>query len=289
MSYSPPSRWLYAGLLLGALASVNTLLVQNQGEIPKDAVASVDGQLVKKKAYLDYLDLIAADKKSAMTTKDERQILDRMIDEKLLIRRALDIGLTESSATVKKAIVQEMMQYMLSQSDVEEPSRQELEAFFIANQGYFTPPSRLQVRLLQYQEQAQAQRAFALLQNGGTLEQAEALAGWKKGIPIPGAMLPLHKLTQYIGPALTQLSKNMDSGEFSEPQVYQSSYALLIVVKKRISPASKFEESLALVKAEFSRRQGDNAVREYMQSLREEAKIVLNEDFLQELKAIRPQ
>ena len=55
---------------------------------------------------MEQLDAVRADRRSDLSKEQERQILERLIDEELLIQNALETGFANSDRSVRSTIVQ---------------------------------------------------------------------------------------------------------------------------------------------------------------------------------------
>ena len=126
---------------------------------------------------------------------------------------------------------------------------------------------------LAYQRVAAGEDFFSVKQQ---LSSPEVLS-------IPNSPLPPNKLRQYIGPALTEAALAMQSGTISEPLEDGNGYTLLYVTGNETAQARPFDEIKDLVASEYRRRAGDNMLRDYLQRLREQADIRIDEKFLSQL------
>eukprot|EP00481_Brizalina_sp_1-RS-2013_P003034 TRINITY_DN8201_c0_g1_i1.p1 TRINITY_DN8201_c0_g1~~TRINITY_DN8201_c0_g1_i1.p1 ORF type:complete len:110 (+),score=7.49 TRINITY_DN8201_c0_g1_i1:174-503(+) len=97
------TRLLIVGAILGLLLAATGLLNQPV-QLDKTAAAIVNGKLISKQDYLNYLSLLAKDKRNPLTDNDRRHILNRMIEEQLLVARGIDIGLAESRTPKKNQV-----------------------------------------------------------------------------------------------------------------------------------------------------------------------------------------
>ena len=68
-----PGLILILGALLGACLAASGILEAPKPELGKELVARVNGEYIGKSDYLDYLELLARDKRNPMSTQDRRQ------------------------------------------------------------------------------------------------------------------------------------------------------------------------------------------------------------------------
>ena len=83
------------------------------------------------------LEGLAKDKRSPLTQSDEMYVLERMIEEELLIKRAIDLGMLENNPMARGTIVQQMIKTIISENDRYEIPDQDLINFFEENIGFF--------------------------------------------------------------------------------------------------------------------------------------------------------
>ena len=88
---------LVAGAALGLGAAMWSALGVNEA-VNKygDAIAVVDGVPIPRAVYDTAVAGLASAKRNPLTETEKREALDRIIDEELLLRRAVELGLAES-------------------------------------------------------------------------------------------------------------------------------------------------------------------------------------------------
>lgn len=277
---------LAAGACIGIILAASGILEPAGPELATETIARVGDDRISKQEYLTYLDLLAQDKRNPLTAEDQRHVLDRMIDEKLLLARGLDIGLPQSSPRVRKTIVQQVMQSILAEVSTEEPGDRELQNFYAENLAYFARPPRTQLRRLVFRDrdtdsaQDLAEQAWDALEQGETFEQVRADYAAEDMLPLPGEALPDHKLLQYLGPTLTETAKTMAAGSHSRPIQTGGNLVILQVLYKQAMEPLPFEEVRDRVAMEYERRRGDEALAEYLDDLRRQSDVRVDEDFL---------
>lgn len=278
---------LLAGAGLGiALAAAGIVVgVGDPTALPRDAIAAVDGVAIPADLYARTVDGLARDKRNPLTDQDRAHVLQRLIEEELLVQRGVEIGLVSSAPRVRKAIVAAMIESIVADVESREPSPDELRAFFEENAAYFTGGPRIQVERMVFragedgtpEALARARSARVMLSR----EPAEAVRERLADAPVlevPGVPLPVHKLREYLGPTLVEQAQALEPGVWSDPLETPRGAVLLRVVE-RTEPVTPAYESVApQVEAEFRRREGDAALRGYLEGLRAEADVALAAD-----------
>jgi hypothetical protein len=255
------------------------------------AVATVNTKTIRKEDYLHYLTLLAKDKRNPLTGADHRHILNRMIEEKLLIERAIDIGLVESDSNVRNTISNAMIQTVIAEISNSAVSDRDLEAFYRANKHYFSTPARIQLQRISFnnrdknQARLQAEVAKQHLLNGISYRQIIREMGSSDRVEVPNTLLPPNTLQQYIGPTLTAHALTMNPGDISEPLEDGNGYSLLLLIAHQKAKPKPLADVRDLVSNEYRRRTADKALQNYLQQLREQADITIDEDFLNSLES----
>lgn len=95
---------LAAGALLGLAAAGAALLAPRAGPaaLPDDVVAVVNGAPVRSADYRRAVAALAADRRDPLGDADRRFVLERLVDEELLVQRALELGLARHDRRVRK-------------------------------------------------------------------------------------------------------------------------------------------------------------------------------------------
>ncbi len=133
--------WLLtAGGVVGILLGIAAALSERGPTIsvlPDGAIALVNGRPIREEDYARAVALVEGDKRTEITAEDRDHILDRLIEEELLIQRGIAIGLVDSNRSVRKAITQAMLTSIVTESVSVQPSEDELRAFYAENLSLF--------------------------------------------------------------------------------------------------------------------------------------------------------
>ncbi len=72
---------------------------------------------MRAEAYERVLAALAADSRNPVDDADKRRLLDRLIDEELLVQRGLELGLASSDGAVRKAVAGAMIESIVAEAD----------------------------------------------------------------------------------------------------------------------------------------------------------------------------
>ncbi len=274
-------NWLLAtGALVGLVLATAGVVERSDDpgrDIPADAVAVVNGRAISRADYERALAALAGERRQVIDEDSlRRHVLDRLIDEELLIERGIELGLAGRDPRVRTDLSAAVIGLLVAGADDERrtPGEAELADFYRRNTDYFATPARYRV----------AQRAFA------TADEARAAAAdWAAGahmpaggipLPIPDALLPASKVRDYLGPTRTRIVLELNPGAVSEPIRDGAGYLLLRLVEFKPGARRPFEEVRELVRSEYLRRSGERRVRDFLDGRREDAVIHIAEERL---------
>jgi hypothetical protein len=210
------------------------------------------------------------------------------------LARGLEIGLPQSSPQVRKAIVQELIQSILAEVSSEAFDDVELRQFYQDNMAYFTSPPRTQLRRLVFRDrgetsaQALAEEGWQQLQQGQSFARVRERFAAEDPLPLPAEPLPDHKLLQYLGPSQTAIARQMQAGAYSRPIAAGANRVILQVLHKQAMAPGAFADIRDRVAAEYERRRGDQALAAYLQQLRQQADIAIDDAFLDSIAPAPP-
>jgi len=132
--------WLLAmgsmvGILLGVVVALHKS--SSAATFPDGALVSVNGKPIREEDYARAVASVERDKRAEITDEDRVRVLDRLIEEELLIQRGIAVGLVDSDRSVRKAITQAMLASIAAESAGAQPSEDELRTFYAENPALF--------------------------------------------------------------------------------------------------------------------------------------------------------
>jgi parvulin-like peptidyl-prolyl isomerase len=281
--------WLALGAAAGLTCAAVALLASGPGDgsLPPDAAASVNGTVIRLEELDRAVAGVAADRRDPIGPAERAHVLDRLLDEELLVQRGLELGLAEHDRRVRGDIVSAVIELAVSQANEEEPSDAEVSAFYEENRGYFSRTDRLMVRQLlvraepvrsEQEARARAEEAARRLRAGEGFAAVDEALGDPQVAPVPRDLLPETKLREYLGPTAARAAASLEVGGTSDPQRTASGYAVLQLIERAPGFAPPLAEVEPEVRAELRRRAGDRALRAYLDELRERADVRVRDE-----------
>ena len=262
---------LIFGLIIGVFLAANSI-VQESNLIEDDWVANVGGVQISKEKYYSQLEGLARDKKNPITEKDKNYVLERMIEEELLIIRAKELGLFENNQIVRGSIIQQMIKLIISENYLESVEEETLRKFYEQNIGFFSSASRLRLQQIYFSNlsgdsKERSDEAFEYLKEGVSYDEVSQMAD-QSALTIPNSMMNLSKVREYIGPTLMNLARRLEPGEFSVPMEVAGGHKIIYLFDKELSEPEEFDSIQPKILKEYQRRRDDNSLREYLEDLK---------------------
>lgn len=287
------AQWLLAlGAAIGLATAAGSLLLEGQarvGELSNENVASVNGVPIRTNHFLRAVEGLASDRREPLSEDDRRHVLDRLIEEELLVQHALDLGLAQRDRRARSYLVSSVLDSIVAETAGYDPEPGEVEAFYEENADYFARPGRLHVQQIfislpetaddddEAAAMARAQSAAERLRDGEDFAELRAELGDREIAGIPDVPLPPVKLREYIGPSGLRVARTLETGDVSDPFRSPQGVHVLWMVKKDDVVFPPLAEVEVQVRAEMKRRAGDLALRENLDDLRAQAEVVVAE------------
>lgn len=240
--------WTSRALLIAGLVGFGAAVLMALGPwrgtaMDRQSIVQINTAVISRSNYAQALAALSADKKSPLTPADKAHVLDRLIDEELLLQRALELGLAQSDGSSRKALVQAAIQFATLEADGKLPDDAELERFYQARPTLFAAPPLVSVKI-------------------------DAPSGSKKFGPMPS-----DKLADYVGPDIAARAARLPAGTASAPLVLDGERVTLTVLQ-RVSPAQpKLADIRPQLQQAWQRDAADRALDSYLKTLRDQARI----------------
>ena len=284
---TPSEHARRARLLLGlgaaaGLAVVAVGLLSPARGLPAHAVARVNDSLIGSGEYERAVAALAADRRSVPSEADRQHVLDRLIDEELLVQHALDLELPRHDARVRADLVAAVIQAVLATVSDTDPSDAELEAFHQEHADYFARPGRARIAQILVRSEpvrspeqalARAREAARRLRTGEAFALVKSELGDAEVARLPDTYLSPAKLREYLGPSATRAALALAPGEVSDPVSSAQGYTLVWSLGREPGVTPELAEIEAEVRSEWVRRAGDAALRGALDDLRRRAEI----------------
>jgi len=286
-----PTPWLlFVGAAIGlALATFGLLEPRNGPQtLSPEAAAQVGERTIRRVDYERVLAGVERDLRNPLDQSIRRLVLDRMIDEELLVQRALELGLAAIDRRVRGELTSGLMDSIVGEADADDASESEVARHFEENIDFFTRPGRLHAQTVYFSSRSDGRRqegsaveragqAVTRLRAGENTSEIESRLGDPQVSPLPNGMLPPSKVRDYVGPIILQTLEVLKVGEWSEPIESGGGFYVARVIEREPQIIPAFEQVEDLVRQDLKRRRGDQALRDYLDDLRTRTPVAINE------------
>ncbi len=239
--------WLLAGgMLVGAAMAVFYIArVPDKAAPVADVAVWVNDRAISGEAYEQALAAVARDRKSGeLRPQDRQRVLDRLIDQELLIDRAIELGLHERDPQLRNQLTTAMIDFLVRQAEdgARAASEAELREFYQSESFRFErdPAYRIHVE--------------------------------GSAIPLPDGFLLPKEIEQRLGPTAASKVIALEVGA-STTIATQSGDLVLTLVERRGGGVARFEEAREAVEAAYLRARAETAVREFLDAARDRSDI----------------
>lgn len=246
-----------------------------------DAIAVVDGTPIPRAVYDSAIAGLESAKRNPLTDAEKREALDRIIDEELLLRRAIELGLAESDPASRKALVNAMLQFSVADAAKLEPTDEELRRFYADRPKLIAPQPLLTVRAASFAntELDAIVRVQTALRDGKPFETAATAAGASLMLLPKGPIVPA-KIAEYTGASIRDIALTLENGQTAGPIEVGRRVVFVHVVDRIDAPPPPLEDVRDLVAEEWRKRKSEEAFETYVTALRSRARVSIAADAL---------
>ena len=246
--------------------SLNSVIFETNFQL-NQAIARVGEKEISRQRFEEIIKVLDDQSNSELTLEKKNLIRERLIDEELLIQRAIELDLVRNDSLVKGNVIQTMFQYIINSSELAEPSETELRDYFNKEKNYFSSGKRYKLRNYTFRNLGDAEIARnSLTQNN--LENFLKLVETENAIDLPNVFLTPQKIRDYLGPKVLEELPSLEKGGFSNVFEINQVPSIVICIDILLDNNPKFEEIAEQIKNKFIRDREDSLVKEYIENLR---------------------
>ena len=246
--------------------SLNSVIFETNFQLDQ-AIARVGEKEISRQKFEEIIKVLDDQSKSELTLEKKNLIRERLIDEELLIQRAIELDLVRNDSLVKGNVIQTMFQYIINSNESAEPSEAELREYFSKEKNYFSSGKRFKLKNYTFRNLRDAETARNSL-NQGNLESFLKLVETENSIDLPNVFLTPQKIRDYLGPKVLEELPSLEKGGFSNIFEINQVPSIVICIDVLMNNNPKFEEIIDQIKNKFIRDREDILVKEYIENLR---------------------
>ena len=246
--------------------SVNSVIFETNFQLDQ-AIARVGEKEISRQRFEEIIKVLDDQSNSELTLEKKNLIRERLIDEELLIQRAIELDLVRNDSLVKGNVIQTMFQHIINSNELVEPSEAELREYFSKEKNYFSSGRRYKLKNYTFRNLDDAETAINLL-NQSDLESFFKLVETESAIDLPNVFLSTQKIRDYLGPKVLDELPSLEKGGFSNIFEINEVPSIVICIDILLDNNPKFEEIAEQIKNKFIRDREDSLVKEYIENLR---------------------
>ena len=246
--------------------SLNSVIFETNFQLDQ-AIARVGEKEISRQKFEEIIKVLDDQSKSELTLEKKNLIRERLIDEELLIQRAIELDLVRNDSLVKGNVIQTMFQYIINSNELAEPSEVELREYFSKEKNYFSSGKRFKLKNYTFRNLRDAETARNSL-NQGNLESFLKIVETENSVDLPNVFLTPQKIRDYLGPKVLKELPSLEKGGFSNILEINQVPSIVICIDVLLDNNPKFEEIIDQIKNKFIRDREDSLVKEYIEHLR---------------------
>jgi hypothetical protein len=282
-----PLAAVVLGLVLAALGMFRGAPVP-LAEVPPGYVALVNQKGVLMSDLITQVETATMKRFDEATPEEKRRVLRSMIDEELLVQRALLLDLPETTIEVREAMQQGVEAQVAEPYWSLPPSDTELRAYYDKTRADYTNDGTMVVHDLvmhvggfqnanQSTPQALSDAAEAVyrLRSGASIDYVKEHYGFVDS----GRLAAVEELDfvakMNLGDKLYEVASTLGNGEISDPVLDADGVHVLAMEVRRRPSIADFASVRDKVYQAYRREQGERATAENVRLLRSQAQIIL--------------
>jgi parvulin-like peptidyl-prolyl isomerase len=249
-------------------------LVNQKGILASDLMSQATAELAKPFAEV--------------TPAERARVLHEMIDEELLVQRAVALDLPETTTEVREAMTAGVGAQVAAPLLAEEPTDEQLRAYYDAHRSKYTAEGSMQVRDLVLhiggyenadQSEAQARidvtEAVYQLRSGASVDYVMEHFGLTDSGHTLNGSEPDFAAKLHLGDLLYAVAAKLNEGEVSDPVSDKDGMHVLVMERRRPPTTADFTAARSAVYADYREDVSKAAERNNVRILRSQAQIIL--------------
>lgn len=246
--------------------SLNAVIFETNFNLDS-AVARVGEKEISMQRFEEIIKVLDDQSNSELTLEKKIMIRERLIDEELLIQRAIELDLIRNDSLIKGNIIQTMFQHIINSNEAIEPSEKQLKDYFRKEKDYFSSGKRFKLKNYSFRNLNEAETGSKYLKQNN-FDAFLNLTNKENIFDVPEVFLTPQKIRDYLGPKALQELENLNKGDYSKVIQLNDIPSIIFCIDILYSKTPLFEEIYDQIKDKFIREREDILVKEYIENLR---------------------
>lgn len=255
-------------MAIGMLLAWSQLALREPNDLPQGMVAKVGDAMISEADFNRAIAATESARRTALSPPQRAAVLNKLIDEQLLLQYGENLGLVYSDPLVRKPLVQSVLG--LVRANVSRPGVEDARQWYRENSALFEPPALYQVRVYLIADEVLANAAVTQLRKPRELS---ALLQKSQLDYIPRELLPEAKLLDYIGRDGVAELKELKAPVIVGPLPLMGQHAVIDLVARRQPLAPPYADVEEQVINAVIRERGEQALAKLAKQLRAESNV----------------
>ncbi len=256
----------------------------------RKAVAIVNNVDITEDQFLKYAINLGADIEDEDDEEILELILERMIEEELLVQRGLELDLHTKDIQVRKELIQQVINFIVKIENTR-PTDSELKEYFLENIKKYESNKQIKISSIFIKSLDPESQLLGTEYDYKTLEnkfnqvykdiknisfiEAKKNHNQKTFFEIPNNFINIKDCKQYLGPTICKKISSFEKNQISDPLFYLDGF-YIIKLEDNIRPkidTKFFEEVKDKIFFDYNNEKNDNKLKDYIQYLKDNAEI----------------
>ena len=268
--------------------------VSNSTALPPGAVARVNQGQILLTDFRTQTETLYDTSFDKTTLVQRKLVLDSMIAEELLVQRGLEIGLPNTNAEVRDALVSAVNLQSTTDVEARPPTEEQLRAYHAAHPERYVSIGSMRVHDLvipltdntkSVEAMRRAQQAVRALRQGKRVAAVIETFSLQANPRVGGEVQFDVAVKRFLGEVLYSVASELGAGKTSEPVATPEGVHILHSVARTPSVALDFASTKAQVASDYKRDTRQRAQQEYARFLREKATVIFDAPFVETVRA----
>jgi len=250
---------------------------------PPDTLVIVNGYPMTQSTLRNTEKRIQPNSSDPMNPDDRELLLQRLIDDELMLQHAEDLDILTTDPGIRKLLVRSSIESIVKDSRSIPISDEQLRTFYEDHKSIFQRPSRIHLKVASFLKPEVAKDTGEIIKKEVPFELAVAETKTGKLIDIPSSLLPEHVLRRYLGSELTEVALSLSENQISSTVTLGEFTYLIYVMAREPEQQLSFDDSRLQVTSEYRSRHRQNALTNALTHLRKHSDIRVDQSFLHQL------
>jgi len=284
---------LIIAIIIGILLIIYELFNESFDQLTLEAsrsVATVNGEPISEEQFLKYAINLGANLDSEEDIDILELLLERMIEEELLVQRGIELSLHKNDIEVRKTIIQQVIAFVIQVED-SQPNEEELIKYFQKNNNKYAPTELIHVNSIfvesknedsillgsEYDFESQKDLFDKIYSQLNTKSFSEVKNNFNQHqiVELPNKTINLKDCRLYLNNKVCNEIILLENQEISKPIFYQNGYFIFKMIEKKQAEIddSYFAKVRDNVLFDYLNQKDDQKLKDYIKYLKNNADI----------------